>query len=1429
MTNGDKRPLQETMATQASLRGTTSISRGAAYERQQTQIPTPKVYEPVKTTEEQKYIEKIPKRYISNRKISRAWYKLSSKAKASTLKHTDSKNLVSFDRVKTVVRKEGEIIKEQRTQVEEQAQEALVSSGSTLLPKRVPFTSRKERVYRESVKEEVGKFVGGFETQVARLAPLYGKPEYVTKAKVEAEENIQSEISKLTDKIKRYEEKIENYKLKERSTGKDYGDSIDNIKDRIDILEKERRGWERGLKKETPSLIKEYFTGYTEKYAEAKGRQEDIKQRINEAIKEHSSELKSLQASTSSTEYAKKYAALPEILKRTVTTPGQVADYFEQAKFNFNNYKQQLQDAGFKLNLGNQGQIVSMSHPDTTGELVFSSLDNYNKEVTRIQALSPKERIETRENLLPNQAPLKVKVYYDPKTGKTFETPEEMENYMNKNRLPYSTEKGGETSLVRVTDIAARKETPSLFEYQGLKEVIVKPIPTTISRIISKLQQPGLVNQSKVRILGIPSETTTIKLPIATEKAKERTEKIISGAKTVFNYPLKVSYMTAGAFAPQLIPYLWKFQKVGIIPKEVSVSELTEELKVQERKIPFAGPAIAGVTDLLVPKTLGEAALMAGGVKVLSKIPKAAMFAIDIGTLGGGLYSYKKAETPEEKERALGLSVLGGAGFLYTSAPYAKAGFRYAAGKAKIPGYRLITEDPLRNVRFIKVPGIAAKEEVYQVEMKGASLKLLERQMSGKPIPKEERFFYESFVKTKRPEMELALIEKGHAAPELNVMLLQRIREALPVVQSSNMKIPIVTKEQQVILNVVRRNGDILGGSFAQKIVLPESRMFKDIDIASRNPERSAKEVIRLLGKDYTYKTNSFGTYTIYNKRTGKELADFVPFSRYKDVRPFLGLGPIPTLNVEGYKVLPSKTLLLKKFETLIKVPEKKPKTLLDISLLTGKKYSPETLKVPKKIAYGYSFEEQAKYGGTEGLMSSSAKSLFKFLRPKVTIGKGVPETEPLAGLLWTTPFQLSSGQPQARVSRLFGGGSSIWEIQRGAVGLREKPQIVITNSKIVDILKDPRLPSELKVAYSKALAAGEGSPEYYEFFKIYKSYQRGEKGPIITEAFPFGRPTGELEVTYQLGNIIVKDKLLAKTIIKAPTTKIKTFSDKDTALTYMTKAKTIGRSSIRRVGDKWEVTVFTETLLPKPVDIISANVRAPKTEAEKKIALDLRKLMTKQMSKEEAITFLDKASKDTGIDYYSALGFSRREVMYEPISPVSTLTATITSKKLLEKKYTKEVTRKVIPERVIPRISRLEVFRKVPGVIRRPETKREDRFSIMRTPKLERPIRIERPIREVRSLEIPRVPRLIREERTSRITRITRAPRIIRLIREEHLPRESKRTKESKVEKEKKEVPEKRKRSFLLTPTIAQKLYRTKRAKPLLLSQVTGFEVLRK
>ena len=148
----------------------------------------------------------------------------------------------------------------------EQARKPLTSLKSKLFGTRrtrarIP---RKERAaMRTQVSEAekqlglIGKQEATFETQVAKQAPEYAKPQYKAKVLQEAKTAIQKKITDLENAIKKKQERKVYYQKKQDA------EEVDEIDREIEVLQSEKRGWGSGLGGGDNLVIKKYYSGET--------------------------------------------------------------------------------------------------------------------------------------------------------------------------------------------------------------------------------------------------------------------------------------------------------------------------------------------------------------------------------------------------------------------------------------------------------------------------------------------------------------------------------------------------------------------------------------------------------------------------------------------------------------------------------------------------------------------------------------------------------------------------------------------------------------------------------------------------------------------------------------------------------------------------------------------------------------------------------------------------------------------------------------------------------------------------------------------------------------------------------------------------------------------------------------------------------------
>jgi len=337
--------------------------------------------------------------------------------------------------------------------------------------------------------------------------------------------------------------------------------------------------------------------------------------------------------------------------------------------------------------------------------------------------------------------------------------------------------------------------------------------------------------------------------------------------------------------------------------------------------------------------------------------------------------------------------------------------------------------------------------------------------------------------------------------------------------------IPKISKTQEKILDVVKKRGDVVSGSLAQKTIVKGERKVKDIDILSYNPLETAQQIKSRLGKGARIEQGTRSTKVIYK---GKEVADVVPIAIGEE--GFINIFD-KAVEVKGIQFLQPEARLASKVEQLGRLPTVRPsspsfaqrqKVLEDIRLLTGGKV--DTRLASFRGGFGFSQAEQASFVGQKVTLASSAEDFFRarpsqiFKGDDLTIGQRIKRTlgkevDILPGKskdvkgIFSTPTLAEEGAAQARKS--FVSGS----VEANIVDLVTEPIEDLTKSlfkrrKKAQIIIQPDV---------KVVPKGTGGTEAF-----------GRLGSSELEVTQFIAPSGER-------GVLAKDKLLAKTIIQRP------------------------------------------------------------------------------------------------------------------------------------------------------------------------------------------------------------------------------------------------------------------------------------------------------
>jgi len=308
------------------------------------------------------------------------------------------------------------------------------------------------------------------------------------------------------------------------------------------------------------------------------------------------------------------------------------------------------------------------------------------------------------------------------------------------------------------------------------------------------------------------------------------------------------------------------------------------------------------------------------------------------------------------------------------------------------------------------------------------------------------------------------------------------------------------SKVEKEVLALVKKNGDIVTGSFARETLLRKqfSRVHKDLDIASKDIPGLIKLIKARYGNKASFKVKP---NSVLVKINGKEIADLVALSKAE--AGFIKQFGYKTIN--GLKIANPQAIIGGKANKLrtIKVGSSKglDKTLKDLEKLTGQKL---VGKASIKGAYGNTKKFNSQYLGKSGpLTTAQADLLVKNIlnrNPKLKIERW----------LYATPWEIRTGKAQVRVSRLAlkSEEGTILDLLRGRATLKaSKPQIFVlpkqkifkagtklTKSKTIPTKKGfviPNFTSELEVVLGKGYIISRGK-------KLGVTLISGEKVPII-------------------------------------------------------------------------------------------------------------------------------------------------------------------------------------------------------------------------------------------------------------------------------------------------------------------------------------------
>jgi len=257
--------------------------------------------------------------------------------------------------------------------------------------------------------------------------------------------------------------------------------------------------------------------------------------------------------------------------------------------------------------------------------------------------------------------------------------------------------------------------------------------------------------------------------------------------------------------------------------------------------------------------------------------------------------------------------------------------------------------------------------------------------LSPKYKPKTKTPYGEQLIKEipkTRGKFDLGLIPAGKK-PKLPVEPLKAAEQAaIPFKKEIILKLPKTTKVQSKIIDIARKEGAAVTGSYAQKVLVKGSRRFKDIDIVTESPKRLSTLIKKELGKKVTVKkveiTTPQGKFSIYRivDETGKVIADIDPLKYAEEgfIKKF------PIYEVEGLRLVSPQARLAAKVSQLGRGKRKGGKVARDITSLTSGEFIESAAT---RGAYGYSMAEQAASIGKKGIVTTSARDLLGFIRKR--------------------------------------------------------------------------------------------------------------------------------------------------------------------------------------------------------------------------------------------------------------------------------------------------------------------------------------------------------------------------------------------------------------------------------------------------------------
>ena len=518
----------------------------------------------------------------------------------------------------------------------------------------------------------------------------------------------------------------------------------------------------------------------------------------------------------------------------------------------------------------------------------------------------------------------------------------------------------------------------------------------------------------------------------------------------------------------QVFPKKFREDIRVIKPKEIEVKPLELELPIK--------PIVPELAERQAALPIQQTMVKKGEIDIsrfLTKPPVSEVRAAPKpeGFLEKGFESVKRLRFETARERArgritsdiIGSDIAAGVGFslLLTAAGTKELVTRpvetvVAAGVGiKLIGSKIISGEGFPEIAQVirQEPGFAlgfVAGEIAQARVGGELIaatstrgrRLLTRVTPGfKPVTTEALGVQKiKGVKIAGKKVDIGLIPKGKGLKlDVGDDLLRKVDIPL----AKRPAIPRVSPEQRQILNIIREQKDIAGGSFAQRTLLQKkfTRPFADIDIAARKPGQTASLIKKQLSGKVKIKklritdspVGDFDIFRVIEKKTGKVIADVDPLKFVEE-----GLATrFKTTKVAGIEFIDPQARLIAKARQLARGKTKGGKVAKDITALTGGKVRLDTPLT--RGAFEFTPTEKSVLLGKRGPVTTSARDFFKILQgDEIIIGKEG---------LFATPFDPKTLEAQTRITRLGleQRRASLIDILTGDFTFkRQKPQIIV-------------------------------------------------------------------------------------------------------------------------------------------------------------------------------------------------------------------------------------------------------------------------------------------------------------------------------------------------------------------------------------------------